>query len=66
MVLYTRCLSHLFISKCLLEVRKCVVVWRCANRNEHIVFIDSVDIYNNLIKYTYQCSHLANIFLYNI
>ena len=41
-------------------------MWRCANRNEHIVFIDSVDIYNNLIKYTYQCSHLANIFLYNI
>ena len=44
----------MFIWKYLLEVRKCVVVWMCAKRNEHkhyIVFIDSVDMYNNLIKY---------------
>ena len=30
-----------------------------------IVFIDSVDMYNNLIKYIYHCSYLENIFLYN-
>ena len=28
----------------------------------YIVFIDSVNMYNNLMKYTYHRSYLANIF----
>ena len=33
---------------------------------KYIVFIDSVDTNNSLIKYIYHCSYLANIVLYNI
>ena len=29
---------------------------------KYIVFIDSVDTYNNLMKYMYHCSYLENIF----
>ena len=42
----------IFIWKCLFELRKCVVMRVCVKCNEHkYVFIDSVDMYNSLIKY---------------
>ena len=29
---------------------------------KYIVYIESVDMYNSLIKYIYHCSYLSNIF----
>ena len=64
MVLYTRCLSHIYFVVFVYSEKKCVVVWNfgCV-LNEmniklpgYIVFIDSVDMCNNLIKCRYHCS----------
>ena len=32
----------------------------------YVVFIDSVDMYNNLIKYIYHCSYLKTYFYIGI